>query len=81
MCVKSDDNDEGITFKIKRGAKMSKIAQAYAARRGVDKTAVRLLYDGVLIKDNDTPEILEMEADQSGVVTLKASLPQTGGGV
>lgn len=67
-----------LTFRIKRTAKFSKVFGAYAERRAVDRSALRLIYDGAVIKDNDTPESLQMEPEKDGVA-IEATLTQTGG--
>ena len=56
---------------------MGKIYDAYAQRRGVAKTAFRLLYEGVRIQDEDTPDSLELgEGDEHAIMAV---LEQTGG--
>lgn len=54
---------------------MKKVFEAYAQRRGVVSTAMRFLVDGQRIKEDDTPDLLELE-DQDQIDCL---LEQVGG--
>ncbi|KAG7441699.1 ubiquitin-like protein [Guyanagaster necrorhizus] len=52
---------EEVFFKIKRSTKLSKLQGAYASKVGKDVATIRFLYDGNRIQEDDTPESLEME--------------------
>jgi hypothetical protein len=47
---------EETVFKVKRVTKMSRVCDAYAAKKGVARTSIRFLFDGERINDEDTPE-------------------------
>eukprot|EP01082_Thalassiosira_pseudonana_P010194 g8948.t1 g8948 contig34:495094-495889(+) len=70
-----DQNGEETYFKIKKTTKMKKIMDAYAQRKGINRTSVRFLLDGDRITDDDTPKTLEIE-DQDQIDCV---LEQTGG--
>ena len=55
---------------------MSKIMKAYAQRIGHPIEALRFLFDGERIKDDDTPKMLELEDEDQ----INAVLTQSGGG-
>ena len=73
--VSAQDGSE-VHFKIKKGTSMSKLMTAYCERQGVDRSAVRFLYDGQRVTDSDTAKSLDMD-DQD---VIDAVLEQTGGG-
>ncbi|KAJ7748739.1 ubiquitin-related domain-containing protein [Mycena maculata] len=52
---------EEVFFKIKRSTKLSKLQGAYASKVGKDVSSIRFLYDGSRIADDDTPQSLDME--------------------
>ncbi|KIY49637.1 ubiquitin-like protein, partial [Fistulina hepatica ATCC 64428] len=52
---------EEVFFKIKRSTKLSKLQGAYATKVGKDVNSIRFLYDGERIAEDDTPEKLDME--------------------
>ncbi|KAG6812587.1 hypothetical protein H0H92_002056 [Tricholoma furcatifolium] len=52
---------EEVFFKIKRSTKLSKLQGAYANKVGKDVNSIRFLYDGSRISEDDTPNSLEME--------------------
>eukprot|EP00735_Rhodelphis_limneticus_P013297 TRINITY_DN690_c0_g1::TRINITY_DN690_c0_g1_i1::g.28787::m.28787 TRINITY_DN690_c0_g1::TRINITY_DN690_c0_g1_i1::g.28787 ORF type:complete len:100 (+),score=37.94,sp/P55857/SUMO1_ORYSJ/55.10/7e-31,Rad60-SLD/PF11976.3/1.3e-25,ubiquitin/PF00240.18/2.4e-08 TRINITY_DN690_c0_g1_i1:87-386(+) len=58
--VKAQDGNE-VYFKIKKTTKMVKVIQAYCTRVGVAKESQVFLFDGERIRDDATPEELEME--------------------
>jgi hypothetical protein len=62
-------------FKIKRSTKMSKIFTAYANRKNLPLDSLRFHCDGVRIKPDQTPKMLEMEDHDQ----IDAYLAQTGG--
>lgn len=49
--------------------------EAYCSRQGVQQASVRFLYDGERLKDDQTPESLNMEDDD----VIDAVAQQTGG--
>ena len=66
---------EETVFKIKTTTKMSKVFDAYAKRKGLDRTAIRFVLDGENVADFQTPKMLELE-DQDQIDCL---LEQVGG--
>jgi small ubiquitin-related modifier len=48
-------------FKVKRSTKMSKVFDAFALRKGVQRKALRFLLDGERVLDDQTPESLDLE--------------------
>lgn len=56
-----DSSGEEMFFKVKRETKMSKIFDAYANRKGVGQNSLRFMLDGVRIKPDETPKMLELE--------------------
>ena len=56
-----DQSGEEVFFKVKPQTQMGKIFEAYAKRRGIDRTVLRFMLDGHRVLDTDTPEILELE--------------------
>ncbi|KAL3799002.1 hypothetical protein HJC23_005141 [Cyclotella cryptica] len=70
-----DQSGEETFFKVKKTTKMSKIFNAYAARKGVDPTSLRFLLDGDNVDPNQTPKMLELE-DQDQIDCV---LEQVGG--
>jgi len=72
--VVSSNGDE-VFFKIKRTTKLSKLQGAYANKVGKDVGSIRFLYDGTRINDDDTPESLDMEDND----TIDVMVEQVGG--
>ena len=70
-----DQGGEETFFKVKNTTKMSKVFDAYAQRKGVQKSSLRFLLDGERINPADTPKSLELE-DQDQIDCL---LEQYGG--
>ncbi|KAH9961922.1 small ubiquitin-related modifier [Russula dissimulans] len=66
---------EEVYFKIKRTTKLSKLQGAYANKVGKDVGSIRFLYDGARINDDDTPQTLEMEDND----TIDVMVEQVGG--
>jgi small ubiquitin-related modifier len=64
-----------VFFKIKRTTLLKKLMEAYCKKQGVALGSVRFLYDGNLLKGEETPDGLEME-DQD---VIDAMVEQTGG--
>lgn len=58
--VKAQDGTE-IYFKIKKTTQLKKLMDAYCTRQGLANNQCRFIFDGERIKDDDTPETLEME--------------------
>ncbi|KAK2629766.1 hypothetical protein QTJ16_000586 [Diplocarpon rosae] len=56
-----DQAGREVLFKIKKSTLLKKVMSAFCERQEVDPKAVRFLYDGTRLQDNDTPEGLEME--------------------
>ncbi|KAK0200145.1 ubiquitin-like protein [Desarmillaria ectypa] len=68
---------EEVFFKIKRSTKLSKLQGAYASKVGKDVATIRFLYDGNRIQEDDTPQSLEMEDND----TIDVMVEQVGGSV
>nr|GAT47272.1 predicted protein [Mycena chlorophos] len=66
---------EEVFFKIKKSTKLSKLQGAYASKVGKDVGSIRFLYDGERINDDDTPNSLEMEDND----TIDVMVEQIGG--
>uniref|UniRef100_A0A915ENB8 Small ubiquitin-related modifier n=1 Tax=Ditylenchus dipsaci TaxID=166011 RepID=A0A915ENB8_9BILA len=60
--VVGQDSNE-VHFRVKFGTSMGKLKKSYAERTGVSVNALRFLFDGRRINDEDTPKSLEMEED------------------
>ncbi|CAK5040991.1 unnamed protein product [Meloidogyne enterolobii] len=60
--VVGQDSNE-VHFRVKFGTSMGKLKKAYAERTGVAVNALRFLFDGRRVNDDDTPKSLEMEED------------------
>jgi len=56
-----DQSGEEVFFKVKPHTQMGKIFDAYAKRRGVERTVLRFMLDGKRVLDADTPVTLELE--------------------
>ncbi|CAO3691042.1 unnamed protein product [Rhizopus stolonifer] len=61
--VGSDKNE--VFFKIKRSTQLRKLMDAYCERQGKTPGSVRFLYDGLRVKDNNTPNELDMDDGDS----------------
>ncbi|KAJ3493559.1 hypothetical protein NLJ89_g10991 [Agrocybe chaxingu] len=72
--VVSSTGDE-VFFKIKRSTKLSKLQGAYASKVGKDVGSIRFLYDGTRISDDDTPQSLDMDDND----TIDVMVEQVGG--
>lgn len=59
--IKVTDNNNELTFKIKKSTKMEKLMEAFCERHGKALRAVRFLFEGERIQGFQTPESLEME--------------------
>uniref|UniRef100_A0A915ELX0 Ubiquitin-like domain-containing protein n=1 Tax=Ditylenchus dipsaci TaxID=166011 RepID=A0A915ELX0_9BILA len=62
--VVGQDSNE-VHFRVKFGTSMGKLKKSYAERTGVSVSALRFLFDGRRINDDDTPKSLEMEEDDT----------------
>ena len=58
--VVGQDNAE-VHFKVKYTTNLGKLKKSYSDRQGVSVSALRFLFDGRRINDEDTPKSLEME--------------------
>ena len=67
-----DQTGEEMFFKVKKETKMTKIFDAYAARRGFQSQQLRFMLDGERIKGDDTPKMLELEDNDQIDVLLEA---------
>ncbi|SJL15820.1 related to ubiquitin-like protein modifier [Armillaria ostoyae] len=65
---------EEVFFKIKRSTKLSKLQGAYASKVGKDVATIRFLYDGNRIQEDDTPQSLEMEDNDTIDVMVEPDL-------
>ena len=72
--VKAQDGTE-IFFKIKRSTQLKKLMDAYCTRQGLSINQCRFIFDGERLKDDDTPEKLEMENGDE----IDVMVEQTGG--
>ena len=72
--VKAQDGTE-IFFKIKRSTQLKKLMDAYCTRQGLSANQCRFIFDGERLKDDDTPEKLEMENGDE----IDVMVEQTGG--
>ncbi|WVO13046.1 hypothetical protein L204_100655 [Cryptococcus depauperatus] len=70
-----NSNHEEVFFKIKRKTKLNKLKIAYADRVGTDVNAIRLLFDGARILEDQTADDLELEDGDA----LEVQLEQVGG--
>jgi len=66
---------EEVFFKIKRSTKLSKLQGAYATKVGKDVSSIRFLYDGQRIAEDETPDTLGMEDND----TIDVMVEQVGG--
>ncbi|EEQ85180.1 hypothetical protein RJZ56_006425 [Blastomyces dermatitidis] len=73
--IKVTDNNNEVFFKIKRTTQLKKLMEAFCTRQGKDISAVRFLFDGTRVRQDDTPDTLDM-ADGD---TLEVHQEQVGG--
>ena len=71
----SVSNDDTIHFKVKKTTKLEKLMEAYCNRAGLPRKACRFLFDGTVLKGEETPESLDMEDDDQ----IDMFFEQTGG--
>ena len=72
--VKAQDGSE-IFFKIKKSTQLKKLMEAYCQRQGLSNNQCRFIFDGERIKDDDTPQTLEMDNGDE----IDVMVEQTGG--
>ena len=72
--VKAQDGSE-IFFKIKKSTQLKKLMEAYCQRQGLSSNQCRFIFDGERIKDDDTPQTLEMDNGDE----IDVMVEQTGG--
>ncbi|XP_055340177.1 LOW QUALITY PROTEIN: small ubiquitin-related modifier-like [Paramacrobiotus metropolitanus] len=60
--VVAQDGNE-VHFRVKASTALGKLKKSYADRMGVAVAALRFLFDGRRLEDNETPTGLEMEND------------------
>jgi small ubiquitin-related modifier len=73
--LKIKDQDGGeVHFKVKYGTKMDKLFDAYCTKKGLDKNAVRFLFDGTRLNAFTTSFELRMESGDC----IDAMLEQVG---
>ncbi|GKB85897.1 small ubiquitin-related modifier 2, partial [Tanacetum coccineum] len=65
-----------VFFRIKRSTQFKKLMNAYCDRQSVDMSSIAFLFDGRLLRADQTPDELEMEDGDE----IDAMLHQTGGG-
>lgn len=75
VSIKVTDGDSDIHFKIKRGATLKKLMDAWAKRQGKDVRALTFTFEGVTLNADHTPEDLAMEDND----TIEVFRAQTGG--
>ncbi|CAG8448154.1 13583_t:CDS:2 [Acaulospora morrowiae] len=72
--VVGNDHNE-MFFKIKRSTQLKKLMDAFCTRQGKLLNSVRFLYDGERIREDQTPQELDMEDGD----TIDVMVEQTGG--
>jgi hypothetical protein len=55
-CWSRVQTGEETVFKVKRVTKMTRVFDAYAAKKGVARASIRFLFDGERINDDDSPD-------------------------
>lgn len=73
--LQGGDGNE-VYFKVKRKTVFAKVFKAYCSKMGVERETMRFLFDGVRVKDEDTPEKLQMNDED----IVEVMTQQTGGG-
>jgi len=72
--VKGQDGNI-VHFKIKRKTQLKKLMEAYCARQSLQMEQIRFLFDGQRLREQQTPDELDMEDDD----VIDAMLFQVGG--
>ncbi|PVH68942.1 molecular determinants of paralogue-specific sumo-Sim recognition, partial [Cadophora sp. DSE1049] len=70
-----DQSNQEIIFKIKPRTQFKKVKNAYCERQGLDILAVRFLFDGIRLQDDQTPAAVDMEDEDC----IQVFLYQLGG--
>ncbi|KAJ1368269.1 C4-methyl sterol oxidase 1 [Parelaphostrongylus tenuis] len=52
-----------VKFRVRNRMAMSKLKRSYADRTGVAVSSLRFIFDGRPIRDDDTPETLDLQDD------------------
>ena len=63
ILVSRQDHTKMVAFIIKKDNKMKRIFNRYASLVGVEASALRFLFDGYRVNENDTPNDLHIEND------------------
>ena len=63
-------------FRMRGGSPMLLLMEAFCVRHGLLRDQIRFLYDGMRVRDDETPDVLDMEDED----TVDAMLFQVGGG-
>jgi hypothetical protein len=71
----TDQSRQEIVFKVKRTTQFKKVMNAYCQRQGLDMKAVRFLFDGDRLQEDETPALKEMEDGD----VIEVFLEQLGG--
>merc|ERR1711879_227338 len=70
-----DNEGHEVYFKIKTTTQLRKLMEVYSSRQGQPRDSYRFLYNGVRINDDATPQMLDMEDND----TIDAMIQQSGG--
>lgn len=62
-------------FRMRGGSPMLKLMEAFCARHNLLRDQIRFLYDGVRVRDDETPDSLDMDGED----TVDVFLFQVGG--
>ena len=62
-------------FRMRGGNPMLLLMEAFCVRHGLLRDQIRFLYDGMRVRDDETPDVLDMEDED----TVDAMLFQVGG--
>ncbi len=62
MRVREQDGNI-VHFKIKRKTALKRLMEAYCQRQSLQMDQIRFLFDGTRLRENHTPEELDMEDD------------------
>ena len=80
--VKDHGSGGETLFKLKRSTKLGKMMTAYCARKHVDESVVKFLFDGVRLRSEQTVDDLGLEEDDwtaEDGIQIDAMLEQVGG--
>ena len=59
--LRCKQSGEETFFKVKTSTKMGKVFGAFAKRKGVESAAMRFIYDGRRVANDETPETVSAE--------------------